>query len=1255
MGLSQGQIDALARYANVGDRVGYYELLASYGESYGTQAVGVVNADSISGAAANIFLVGTATAANISVSHDELAGISLDLMQADFAARSSGADVGWQQIQAYHNNVFDLHGIPEDAWTPNIALNALSTVEEKADLWEAMITSSPAVTWATVIISVLDSAGISNPAINDYISNLTTAGTSAQFFASNEYGLYEVERPGGIHIIGDNESSGPTSGYAGTDVIMGFDGEDVLDGKGGNDFLHGGLGNDHLIGGDGNDELHGDLGDDVLEGGLGRDTLIGGDGDDVLLGALGPTSWDGSPNSVPSGNIDYGADLGLSADYLVGGAGHDTYVMTGNYTGDISDAYFSRNIGNGGTAWLKVGLNFFIDTIYDSDGDATIVNKYGTGNALDNTLAYNAYASFVTAEDFATQHPGYSAPSSLGGLPVLYNPDYLLDPNAGEAFGVVSGEVTIQMRSKADPSVMSDYVIMLGGYGNVMTEGFHEPLYAIEVPQLPEEQQLHGMQLHTLLDVPEPVFFIGDGTNETVAGDVLDDEIYGEGGNDHISGLGGSDYLDGGSGNDALFGGDGDDGLLGGTGDDHLDGGAGNDFLIGDEGADFIRGGDGKDYLIGEAGADVLIGDAGDDIIVVDAEDSSFSGGAGHDALYFLGDQNFIYSLAQGAFEDATTGGGDDVITGTADDNEINTGAGNDTIFGGGGYDLVDGGDGTDTAVFAGLLADYTIDYIDSEYADISGPNGLSFHSYSVEYLRFDDYIIDVNDPDNPVAITPPAPPVSGTWAAADDQLWVSANTTTAIDFGANDTVPSGAAANAYITRQPEHGYVFWNGSGYTYQADAGFTGVDWFTYSLHDANNHDQDMLPDDAFAIVHVGQTYDPNATTGIIASFGGANGVSFSASSFDDTLKFTPNVDLFYDTNASVDGKSGDDTLVFAGKVSDYQIQAQGDHFVIYNVATDGNYTQYNSVDFTGVEYLRFDDTATVSLSDIIANGGHTPGEFWPGPEAINVPTTSWIATDDRFWTGFEASLVVDITANDTIPGGASYNAYLYEQPEHGSVVWNGTGYTYTPDAGFSGVDWFYYGLFDANNDDQNMTPDNPGVAIVHVGQTADPNDHTGVTGSVGNGNSTYFGGSSFDDTALFTGGNTSFADGKGGDDTIAFSGDVADYQIQGNGDHFWIYQTANASSDVIEITNFEHLKFADTGKLAITDIVTAAGHEPGDVWSDSRPINVPQANGSAWVANDDRYWTTAGRAVVLNMTGNDIIPTGAHYDAWTFIFL
>ncbi|MBZ9740679.1 Ig-like domain-containing protein [Mesorhizobium sp. CO1-1-4] len=372
----------------------------------------------------------------------------------------------------------------------------------------------------------------------------------------------------------------------------------------------------------------------------------------------------------------------------------------------------------------------------------------------------------------------------------------------------------------------------------------------------------------------------------------------------------------------------------------------------------------------------------------------------------------------------------------------------------------------------------------------------------------------------------------------------------------------------------------------------------------------------------------------------------------------------------------GGAGDDTIV-GGHGNDLIAGGDGNDSVVWNVGDgsdliqDDGGTEDSDILYIGAGVLPgdvdvsrhgndlvidLDGSAQISVTNQFAGDGIESVSFDGGInwtrdylEGLVDDGHSWTAADDRFWTGFETSTVVDITANDTIPGGASYNAYLYEQPDHGYVYWNGTGYTYEPDAGFTGVDWFYYGLFDADNNDQNMTPDNPGVAIVHVGQAVDPNDHTGVTGSVGTGNSTYFGGSSFDDTALFTGGNTSFADGKGGDDTMVFSGDVADYRLQGNDDHFWVYNSANSAADVIEITNFEQLKFADTGKIAISDIITAAGHEPGDVWPDSRPINVPHANGSAWVANDDRYWTTAGTAVVLNMTGNDTIPTGAHYNA------
>ena len=93
MSLSSEDKTRLANYAEVGDRVGYYQLLAESGDAYANLALGVVNADTLAGAAANLFLVGNC---GMEISSNELASLSLDLMVADSRARSSGDLLGWR-------------------------------------------------------------------------------------------------------------------------------------------------------------------------------------------------------------------------------------------------------------------------------------------------------------------------------------------------------------------------------------------------------------------------------------------------------------------------------------------------------------------------------------------------------------------------------------------------------------------------------------------------------------------------------------------------------------------------------------------------------------------------------------------------------------------------------------------------------------------------------------------------------------------------------------------------------------------------------------------------------------------------------------------------------------------------------------------------------------------------------------------------------------------------------------------------------
>lgn len=98
MGLNSEQLAELGRYVAVNDRAGYYELLSSYGVDYGTQALGVVDADTLSGAAANIFLKWTAQETSAPISNETLARLSVELLKADYAARSVSGGVRWTRL-----------------------------------------------------------------------------------------------------------------------------------------------------------------------------------------------------------------------------------------------------------------------------------------------------------------------------------------------------------------------------------------------------------------------------------------------------------------------------------------------------------------------------------------------------------------------------------------------------------------------------------------------------------------------------------------------------------------------------------------------------------------------------------------------------------------------------------------------------------------------------------------------------------------------------------------------------------------------------------------------------------------------------------------------------------------------------------------------------------------------------------------------------------------------------------------------------
>jgi len=190
--------------------------------------------------------------------------------------------------------------------------------------------------------------------------------------------------------------------------------------------------------------------------------------------------------------------------------------------------------------------------------------------------------------------------------------------------------------------------------------------------------------------------------------------------------------------NDTVTTGDGADRINTGSGDDSIDSGAGNDRINSGDGDDVINAGDGKDSI-----------NSGDGNDTIDA-------GAGNDNI--------------------KSGAGDDVITGGTGRNSINAGDGDDTINltegdGKASYEVVRGGDGSDTVVFNGERADYSVTHDDNKgrfviedvesgernyiYDDVETVQ-FSDGSFSTSDANFDNdpitQVVDTDSTDNSVS-----------------------------------------------------------------------------------------------------------------------------------------------------------------------------------------------------------------------------------------------------------------------------------------------------------------------------------------------------------------------------------------------------------------------------------------------------------------------------------------------------------------------
>lgn len=406
-----------------------------------------------------------------------------------------------------------------------------------------------------------------------------------------------------------------------------------------------------------------------------RITLIGtAEGDDLFGSSLDETlTGNGGLDTIHAGGGD---DLLRDFTSGYGEAGNDTleaYETTDNVTidGGLGDDLLSlKGGGDFGTFYLQGGG-------YGED-DNLLIN----GTASD--LVFDLRGTFMGGlQELILSGSGGTTRVQFDGT--YYNPtDYNFD---FRKLQFAANAETVEIILDENENVRNASFALI----NQATGYAHDDLFRIV-------GTTHANVLTGSFVADEIQGLIGEG-----------DTLIGGAGDDTISGVG---LLQGGSDDDllqalvspsvgvsTLQGQDGNDVLEGSAIGDFLEGGAGDDTLFGFDGLDTLRGGDGFDSLVG----------GGDDDLV----DYSYLNPVGaplpHSGMYIdlaQGTSTFIENLNLIEMDqilnipDVLGSGYDDVITGDASDNGFTGSGGNDTM---------NGGVGTDQAIWTGPKFGYAM------------------------------------------------------------------------------------------------------------------------------------------------------------------------------------------------------------------------------------------------------------------------------------------------------------------------------------------------------------------------------------------------------------------------------------------------------------------------------------------------------------------------------------------------------------------
>jgi hypothetical protein len=252
----------------------------------------------------------------------------------------------------------------------------------------------------------------------------------------------------------------------------------------------------------------------------------------------------------------------------------------------------------------------------------------------------------------------------------------------------------------------------------------------------------------------------------------------------------------------------------------------------------------------------------------------------------------------------------------------------------------------------------------------------------------------------------------------------------------ANDFDPESNEMTANVVAGPFHGMLQFNDDGsFDYTPDAGFTGVDQFSYVTRDA---------------------VSMSVPTRVVINVGGVN---LPPAAAQDRYRVTPGLPF---TVSAASGVLANDSDPNGNALTAQILTPPINGTLVLNA--DGSFTYTSGDDFAGIDTLQYTASDGISRTapvSVVLN-------VRPPADPINsVPH----AVLDRYQMPFDASISVNpdggVLANDSDAEGQPLVATLVAPPRHGTLELGfGGEFSYQPLAGFHGTDSFTYRADDGN---------------------------------------------------------------------------------------------------------------------------------------------------------------------------------------------